>query len=77
VEPLTNPGRFTYDALKLWREQLCHFRARMSQCQTEAARIHETLERKEMSAQERRALELLLGEIAQWLEPPIFHRPRG
>jgi hypothetical protein len=77
LEPLTYAGRFTCDTLKLWREQLRHYRAEVFQCQEEMARIRELLESKGISHEEKASFELLLAQISRWLEPPIFDRPRA
>jgi hypothetical protein len=77
VETLTPPGKYTCDTLKLWRDQLKHFRAEMLRCQTEAVQIRDLLRSKSIPAERRVLLEALLTEIVRWLEPPVFDRPRS
>ncbi len=77
LEPLTSAGRYTSDTLRLWRKQLAHYRAEMARCQREVQEIQALLSQKRLPPEERRLLETLLLELLKWLEPPVFHRPRG
>lgn len=76
VNPITNTGQYTSDCLKLWRDQLAHYRAAIIRCTNEATRIRELLRTGDIPDAYREALESLLREISIWLEPPVFNRSR-
>lgn len=76
LEPLTPTGKYTIRRLKLWRPFLQHHRARIFQLQEEVHALEQRLSARQLSAEQRALWEHRLDEIKQWLEPPVFNRPR-
>ncbi len=77
LEPLTLTGEYTIDVLKLWRASLRYHRAKQYRLQEEADTLERLLAVKELSGEQRHAVEGHLRTIREWLEPPVFDRPRG
>jgi len=76
VEAITPTGEYTIEHLKLWRDQLVYHRARLYRWQQERNVLVELLARKRMSPETRTHLETRLIELNEYLEPPVFDRPR-
>jgi hypothetical protein len=76
VEAITLIGEYTIEHLKLWRDQLTYHRARVYQWQQERDELVELLARKRMSPERRVRLEARLVALNEYLEPPVFDRPR-
>lgn len=62
--------------MKLWRDQLMYHRMRVYRWQQERDELAELLARKRMSPEMRTHLEARLVELNEYLEPPVFDRPR-
>jgi hypothetical protein len=77
LEPLTPTGEYTIERLKLWRPQLQYYRAWCQRLETERRQLALLLQTRQMDAERRLWLERRLVEIAEWLAPPVFDRPRG
>lgn len=77
LDPLTPTGEYTIERLKLWRPQLQHYRAWCQRFATERQQIAMLLQTKHLDGERRLWLERRLAEIAVWLAPPVFDRPRG
>jgi hypothetical protein len=76
VEAITPAGEYTIEHLKLWRDQLAYHRARAYRWQQERDELVGLLARKKMSPEMRTRLEARLVELNEYLEPPVFDRPR-
>jgi hypothetical protein len=76
LEPLTPTGRYTIRRLKLWRPFLQHHRARIYQLQEEVRTLERDLSVTRITEAQRALIERRLTDIKQWLEPPVFDRPR-
>jgi hypothetical protein len=77
LEPLTLTGKYTIRRLKLWRPFLQHHRAKTCLLQEEIHDLERRLNVKNLPVEQRSLLERRLQDIQQWLDPPVFHRPRG
>jgi len=77
LDPLTPTGEYTIERLKLWRPQLQHYRAGCQRFETERHQIAMLLQTRQLDGERRLWLERRLAEIAEWLAPPVFDRPRG
>jgi hypothetical protein len=77
MEPLTPAGQYTFDNLKLWCDQLTFFRARCYRLQLFIADKRALLSTKTVSPEIREALESALAEAEEFINPPVFDRPRG
>lgn len=75
--PLTPAGHYTIRKLKLWRGFLQHHRAKRYRMQEEAQMLEGLLTGKRLTEAHRRLIETHLNEVREWLEPPVFDRPRG
>ena len=76
MEAITPTGEYTIEHMKLWRDQLVYHRARLYRWQQERDNLIVLLARKQMSPEIRTHLETRLIELNEYLEPPIFDRPR-
>jgi hypothetical protein len=76
LEPLSLAGEYTIERLKLWRPFLQHHRAKTFFLQEEARQLEHRLSAKRLSESQRPLLNARLNDIRQWLEPPVFDRPR-
>jgi hypothetical protein len=77
LDPLTPIGEYTIERLKLWRPQLQHYRAWCQHLATERHQLETLLQTKQLDMERRLGPERRLAEIAVWLTPPVFDRPRG
>jgi hypothetical protein len=75
LEPLTPAGRYTIRYLKLWRPILQHHRAKTLQLFEDAQILERDLSSKSSTFSQRARL-IRLAEIKEWLEPPVYDRPR-
>lgn len=76
VEPITPPGAYTVENLMLWRDFLVFHRARCFRWQQESIQLRELLATRAVSPEQRNRIEQRMTELAEFLEPPVFHRPR-
>jgi hypothetical protein len=74
--PLTVTGEYTIERLMLWREMLVFHRARCDRWQQERDELRTWLATRRVSDEQRARLESCLIEFGEWIEPPVFHRPR-
>ena len=77
LEVLTPIGEYTIENLKLWRDQLVYHRARAYRWQQERDALVLLLARKRMSSEVRIRIETRIIELNEYLEPPVFDRPRS
>lgn len=77
LEPLSLPGEYTIERLKLWRPFLKHHRAKTFLLQEENQALEQHLKAKSLNPMQRLQLEHRLESIREWLEPPVFDRPRS
>jgi hypothetical protein len=76
VESLTPAGEYTIEHLMLWRDQLQYHRIRLHTWQQERDELVELLARKKMPPDVRARLEAVIVGLSEYLEPPMFDRPR-
>ena len=73
---LTPTGDYTIENLILWREQLVYHRANMIRWQREYAELLQLREEYELTESAQEQAQARLSELASWIEPPVFNRPR-
>ena len=76
LRSLTSVGEYTLDKLVLNREGLIYHRQRRLRWEREYAELVNALAKWELEESVRVVVEARLGELASWIEPPVFDRPR-
>lgn len=76
LEPLTPAGEYTIDCLMLWRDLLVFHRARCLRWQREREALRGLLAARETGPSRRATMERRLSELGEFIEPPVFARPR-
>lgn len=77
MEILSPAGQYTHDVLKLWRDQLKHFRAKCYSIQFRISHLKRRLHDKSLSEEDRLAYEEILALAEEFVNPPLFDRPRS
>lgn len=75
--PLTPTGLYTDRKLKLWRPFLQQHREKTYRLQEELNYLVRSLRAKHIPDAQRILLEKRLEDTQQWLDPPIYDRPRN
>ncbi|WP_395137785.1 HNH endonuclease [Armatimonas sp.] len=73
---LTTVGSYTIENLILWREQLVYHRANMIRWQQQYEELLRLREQYELTESAHEQTQARLSELASWIEPPVFNRPR-
>ena len=76
LKALTHVGEYTIANLVLEREGLVYHRRQRLRWEREWAELLDALTKWELEEPVRSIVEARLAELASWIEPPIFHRPR-
>lgn len=76
LSSLTGVGEYTIGRLMLNREGLVYYRQRRRRWEREYEELRAYLAEWELEESVRMVVEARLAELASWIEPPVFDRPR-